>query len=68
MGQPGFGVYGKTVLAEDGLRHVVDEEHNRGFNGWHYWFLCGNDVGWMSRGVLTDDAPTCLHCIDKQRS
>lgn len=58
---------GRTVLAEDGLKHIVNEEHNRGYNGWHYWFMCGDDVGYMTRGTLTDEAPTCLTCIDRHR-
>lgn len=59
--------YGKTVLAEDGLRHIVkvNGEDNRGYSGWHYYFECGDDVGWMTRGELTNEAPTCLQCIDK---
>jgi hypothetical protein len=64
-----WGGYGKTVHAEDGLKHIVkvNGETNRGFNGWHYYFECGADVGYMTRGTMTDEAPTCLTCIDKHR-
>lgn len=56
----------KTVLASDGLRHIVDAAHS-GTNGWVYWFLCGDDQGWGSTVEATDEAPTCLQCIGKQR-
>ncbi len=64
-----WGGYGKTVHAEDGLKHIVkvNGEVSRGFNGWHYYFECGDDVGYMTRGTLTDEAPTCLTCIDRHR-
>lgn len=67
---PDYGAYGKTVLTEDGLHHIVkiNGEWNRGFNGWHYYFLCGDDVGYMTRGKLTDDPATCLTCITNHTS
>jgi hypothetical protein len=53
-----------TVLAEDGLRHVVSDL-NKHQNGWRYRFLCRSDIGWATQGDLTDEAPTCLQCITK---
>ncbi len=62
-----YGGYGKTVHTEDGLAHIVrvNGEVNRGFNGWNYYFECGDDVGYMTRATMTDDPPTCLQCINK---
>ena len=56
---------GRTLLAEDGLHHIVkiNGEWNRGYNGWNYHFECGDDVAWMTRGKLTDEPATCLACI-----
>ena len=65
--KPDYGAHGKTLLAEDGLRHIIkmNGEWNRGYNGWSYYFECGDDVAYMTRGQLTEEAPTCLQCINK---
>lgn len=68
---PDYRVSGKTVLAEDGLHHIVRMEPsntNERFNGWHYFFLCGDDVGYMTQGNLTDEPATCLTCITNHTS
>lgn len=53
-----------SLLAEDGLVHIVKRVtvHN---SGWNFFFLCKDDIGWATRGVLTNEAPTCLQCIDR---
>jgi hypothetical protein len=53
----------QTVLTEDGLRHIV----KRIMNGWHYFFECGSDDGYETNARATDDAATCLSCIEKHR-
>ncbi len=57
---------GMMLRAEDGLVHIVKREVNRGFNGWEYYFECGDDVAYNTKGTLTKEAPTCLQCIEKQ--
>ncbi len=56
----------ETMLrAEDGLVHIVKREVNGGFNGWTYYFECGDDIAYNTKGKLTKEAPTCLQCIKK---